>query len=203
MLAQYLEFIVPGQSSTLVEELRTFLKHREVVGAALLLTMLFLSALVFSVLENAMSVIFFHRVAIRRRHFLVSAVMPYLFILFLSIGLLFVTLVSGALQVIGTCNITILGQPYSLDQRGARRCHRRGDAAHGDLSRDADRAIVRARYLVGRQSSLLWEITRHVLEWYFKTMSQMQVVHSSLATSVAVLGRGVWSPGPASGAQVI
>ena len=133
MLAQYLEFIVPGQSSTLVEELRTFLKHREVVGAALLLTMLFLSALVFSVLENAMSVIFFHRVAIRRRHFLVSAVMPYLFILFLSIGLLFVTLVSGALQVIGTCNITILGQPYSLDQRGARRCHRRGDAAHGDL----------------------------------------------------------------------
>jgi hypothetical protein len=29
------------------------------------------------VLENAMSVIFFHRVAIRRRHFLVSAIMPY------------------------------------------------------------------------------------------------------------------------------
>ena len=35
-----------------------------------------------------MSVIFFHRVAIRRRHFLVSAAMPYLFIIFLGIGML-------------------------------------------------------------------------------------------------------------------
>ena len=58
------------------------------VGGVLLVTMLFFSALAFTVLENAMSVIFFHRVAIRRRHFLVSAVMPYIFILFLGFGLL-------------------------------------------------------------------------------------------------------------------
>ena len=75
-LREYLEFVVPGQSGALVEELRTFLAHREVVGVVLLVTMLFFSALAFTVLENAMSVIFFHRVAIRRRHFLVSAVMP-------------------------------------------------------------------------------------------------------------------------------
>ena len=82
---------MPGQSDALVEELRTFLAHREVVGGVLLVTMLFFSALAFTVLENAMSVIFFHRVAIKRRHFLVSAVMPYLFILFLGLGLLVVT----------------------------------------------------------------------------------------------------------------
>ena len=68
-LREYLEFVVPGQSDALVEELRTFLAHREVVGGVLLVTMLFFSALAFTVLENAMSVIFFHRVAIRRRHF--------------------------------------------------------------------------------------------------------------------------------------
>src|SRR3954470_2793554 len=115
-LQEYLGFIVPGQSNALVEELRIFLAHRDVVGGVLLVTMLFFSALAFTVLENAISVIFFHRVAIKRRHFLVSAVMPYLFILFLGLGLLIVTLVSGLLQFVGTRNITILGQSHSLSQ---------------------------------------------------------------------------------------
>src|ERR1043165_9822421 len=115
-LREYLEFVVPGQSSALVQELRTFLAHREVVGVVRLVTMLFFSALAFTVLENAMSVIFFHRVAIRRRHFLISAVMPYLFVLVLGFGLLVITLVSSLLQFIGTRSITILGQTHSLDQ---------------------------------------------------------------------------------------
>ena len=55
--------------------------HRDVVGWVLLVTMLFFSSLAFTVLENAMSVIFLHRVAIRRRHFLVSALLPYCYIL--------------------------------------------------------------------------------------------------------------------------
>src|SRR3954463_6234404 len=37
-LREYLEFVVPGQSSALVQELRTFLAHREVVGGFLLVT---------------------------------------------------------------------------------------------------------------------------------------------------------------------
>src|ERR1700721_2262254 len=79
-----LEFIVPGQSDAVVGEMRNFFTHRQAVGSFLLLTMLFFSALAFTVLENAMSVIFFHRVKIKRRHFLVSAMMPYVFIVFLG-----------------------------------------------------------------------------------------------------------------------
>ena len=63
-----LEFVVPGQSGALVGELRNFLAHRQTVGPVLLVMMLFFSSLAFTVLENAMSVIFFHRVAVRRRH---------------------------------------------------------------------------------------------------------------------------------------
>src|SRR4051795_7593960 len=113
-LREYLGFVVPGQSDALVEELRTFLTHREVVGGVLLVTMLFFSALAFTVLENAMSVIFFHRVVIRRRHFLVSAVMPYVFILFLGLGLMIVTLVSGALQAMSLWGIELFGAWHSL-----------------------------------------------------------------------------------------
>ena len=113
-LGASLEFVVPGQADAVVGELRKFFAHREVVGSVLLLTMLFFSALAFTVLENAMSVIFFHRVKIKRRHFIVSAVMPYVFIVFLGIGLLVTTVVSGIFQLIGTQNITFFGQSHSL-----------------------------------------------------------------------------------------
>ena len=109
-----LEFVVPGQAEAVVGALRNFVAHREVVGGVLFLTMLFFSALAFTVLENAMSVIFFHRVKIKRRHFLVSAVIPYVFIVFLGLGLLITTVVSGIFQFIGTQNITFFGQPHSL-----------------------------------------------------------------------------------------
>jgi uncharacterized BrkB/YihY/UPF0761 family membrane protein len=33
----------------------------------------------------------------------------------------------------------------------------------------------------------LWEISRHILVWYYSTMSQIQVVYGSLTTSVAIL----------------
>src|ERR1035437_9329329 len=97
-LGRYLEWIVPGQGGAIVRELSRFLAHRDVIGWVLLATMLFFSSLAFTVLENAMSVIFLHRAAVRRRHFVVSALLPYVYILCLGFGLLVVTLVAGALQ---------------------------------------------------------------------------------------------------------
>jgi membrane protein len=193
MLRDYLEFVVPGQSNALVEEVRTFLAHREVVGGVLLVTMLFFSALAFTVLENAISVIFFHRVAIKRRHFLVSAVMPYLFILFLGLGLLIVTLVSGLLQFVGTRNITFLGQSHSLGQLSSILLYLVGVTGEAllltaiYLVMPVGRLSLRHALIGGATATLLWEITRHVLAWYYATMSQMQLVYGSLTTSVAVL----------------
>src|SRR3954451_3327254 len=97
-LGRYLEWLVPGQSKAMIQELATFLANRNVLGWVLLVTMVFFSSLAFTVLENAMSVIFLHRVAIRRRHFLISALIPYCYILFLGAGLLLVTMVSGSFQ---------------------------------------------------------------------------------------------------------
>ena len=48
-LRDYLEFVVPGQSNALVRELQAFLEHREVMGWILLGTLLFFSALAFTV----------------------------------------------------------------------------------------------------------------------------------------------------------
>ena len=126
---EYLEFVVPGQSAALVDLVRLFLGHQGVVGAFLLITMIFFSSLAFTVLEKAMAVIFFHRVSVRRRHFLVSAIMPYLCTMFLGSGLIIVTMVSG----------------------------------------------------------VQWEITRHILGWYYASVSQIRVVYGSLTTSGGIM----------------
>jgi membrane protein len=193
-IGAYLEFVVPGQSGALVSELRNFLTHRELVGWLLLALMLFFSTLAFTVLENAMSVIFFHRVALRRRrHFLISAVMPYLFILSLAIGLLIITVVSGALSRLGTHAVVILGESRPLDLFSARLLYLIGVV--GEillltaiyLVMPVGRLSLRHALIGGTAAAILWEITRHVLVWYYATISQIQVVYGSLTTSIAVL----------------
>ena len=119
------------------------------IGWVLLVTMLFFSSLAFTVLENAMSVIFVHRVVIRRRHFMVSAILPYCYIVFLGVGLLLVTLVAGSLQVDGR-RAHRLPRLQLVAARAVRRApvpaRRRGrdSRADVDLPGDARRAAVMA-----------------------------------------------------------
>jgi membrane protein len=192
-LGKYLEFVVPGQSGALVEGLKAFLINRQVVGGVLLVTLIFFSALAFTVLENAMSVIFFHRVAIRRRHFLVSAILPYFFILFLGSGFLLVTLVAGALQAISGREIEIFGAWHSLMRVSAFLFYLIGVAGEillltaVYLVMPVGRLSVRHALIGGITAGLLWELTRHVLVWYYSTISQIGVVYGSLTTAIAVL----------------
>jgi membrane protein len=192
-LNDYLAFVVPGQSAALVTELRTFLQHREVVGGVLLVTMVFFSALAFTVLENAMSVIFFHRVRIRRRRFLVSALLPYLFIVFLGTGLLIVTLVSGALKRLGTRSFLWFGDVVSLEGTSTALLYLMG--VGGEillltaiyLVMPVGRLSFRHALIGGVTAGLLWEVTRHLLVLYYETMSQISVVYGSLTTAIAAL----------------
>ncbi len=192
-LGRYLEWLVPGQSRAIVAELANFLAHRGVVGWVLLGTMLFFSTLAFTVLESAMSVIFHHRVAKRRRRFVVSALIPYVYILCLGLGLLVVTLVAGSLQAMGQERITFLGRSWSLVGASGALLYLLGLA--GEIF------VLTSIYLVmpvGRLSlshallgalsaALLWELSRHVLVWYFTTLSQISTVYGSLTTAIAVL----------------
>ena len=36
-------------------------------------------------------------------------------------------------------------------------------------------------------AALLWELSRHALQWYFDTLSQISTVYGSLTTAIAVL----------------
>lgn len=155
--------------------------------------MLFFSSLAFTVLENAMSVIFHHRVAIRRRHFMVSAVLPYAYILALGVGLLLVTLVTGSLQAMGQQGVDLLGHRWSLGGMSGLLLYLLGFAGEVFvltsiyLVMPVGRLSLRHALLGAVVAAVLWELTRHVLRWYFATLSQISTVYGSLTTAIAVL----------------
>jgi membrane protein len=192
-LRRYLEMLVPGQSQSIVAEVANFLNNREVITWVLAGTMLFFSSLAFTVLENAMSVIFMHRVAIRRRHFLVSAILPYCYILALGVGVLLVTLVAGTLQVMGHESVYLFGRSWGLSGVSGALLYLLG--LGGEI------LVLTSIYLVmpvgrlslshaligGITAALLWELARHVLVWYFSTLSQVNLVYGSMTTAIVVM----------------
>ena len=192
-LGRYLEWLVPGQSQAIVAELANFLAHQALVGWLLLATMLFFSSLGFAVLENAMSVIFHHRVAIRRRHFLVSALIPYAYIVCLGLGLALVTLVAGSLQAMGREQVEFLGRSWSLGGMSGLLLYLLGVAGEVFvltsvyLVMPVGRLKLLHALLGAAAATLLWELSRHLLVWYFATLSQISLVYGSLTTAIAVL----------------
>jgi membrane protein len=192
-LGRYLEWLVPGQSRAIVGELSNFLAHRDLIVWVLGLTMLFFSSLAFTVLESTMAMIFKHRVVARKRRFITSAVMPYLYILSLGVGLLLVTLVAGSLQAIGQERIDFLGRSWSLGGVSGALLYLLGFAGEifvltsVYLVMPVGRLRISHALIGGVTAAVLWEITRHVLVWYFATLSQVNVVYGSLTTAIVVL----------------
>ena len=192
-LGRYIGWLAPGQSGFIVNELKNFLAHREVLGWVLLATMLFFSSLAFTVLENAMSVVFLHRVAVRRRHFLVSAVLPYCYILSLGVGLLLVTLVSGSFKTLGDKSLEFLGYSWSLSGFSGVLLYLLGLVGEIFMLTSVYMVMpvgkLRLRHALigGVTAALLWEATRHILLWYFATLSQVGLVYGSLTTAIVVL----------------
>jgi YihY family inner membrane protein len=192
-LSRYLEIVVPGQSGAIMRELSEFLRHREGIGWVLAVTLLFFSSLAFSVLENAMSVIFYHRFATRRRHTIVSVLIPFGYLLCLGIGLLVITGVTGALLSMGQESFAFLGRAHSLGNVSAFLLYLVG--VIGEILMltsiymvmPVGRPVLSHALIGGTTAALLWEAARHVITWYFSTVSQVGQVYGSLTTAIVVL----------------
>ena len=190
---RYLEWIAPGQGAALGAELMKFLEHQEVLGWVLLITMLFFSSLAFTVLENALSVIFIHRVAVRRRRYIISVLMPYGYILTLTVGVLLVTLVTVGLEAMGERNVVMFGHTWGLGGLSGALLYLLGVAGEIFIVTSiymvmpVGRISWRRALLGGITAALLWELTRHVLLWYFTTLSHVGEVYGSFTTAIVVL----------------
>lgn len=192
-LREYLALIAPGQTQALIDQLRVFLENWQLTGMVGIVILLFFSSIAFTVLENAMSVIFFHRVAVQRRHFLVSAIIPYCYMLLLAAGMLVVSTVSSALDQLDTHSLTVLGHIWSLG--GVEKILVYVLGVVGEiflltslyLVMPVGRLALRHALIGGITAALLWEATRHVMVWYFSTLSLVNVIYGSFATAIIIL----------------
>ena len=192
-IGRYRAWLVPSQSNAVVTELRGFLDHRDVVGWVLLLTMLFFSSLAFAVLENALSVIFVHRIVQRQRPLLMKLLLPYIYVACLAAGLLLVTLVAGGLENLGEYQVNLFGHEFPLGKFSHLLLYLLGLAGEIVLLTSiyvvmpAGKLDLRHALMGAVSAVLLWELTRHVLVWYFATLSQVGVVYGSMTTTIVVL----------------
>ena len=209
-LSMYLEMLVPGYAATLTEQVQYFLEHRKVVGIIGFLGMLFFSSTAFSMLENAMSVIFFHRVRIQRRKFLISAIIPYAYILVMGLGIVLASFIVGALDTLDSSHVSIRG--WSLDLGNATWVALYILGIVGEvlmftsiyLVMPVMRVSFRHALIGGTAAAVLWEITRRVLIWYYATISTVNVIYGSITiTVVALLSIEVVAVILLFGAQVI
>jgi YihY family inner membrane protein len=188
-----LKLVIPAYAESVTGQIWGFLARRQLVGIIGILFMLFFSSMAFTMLENAMAIIFSHRARKHRRHLLISAIIPYAYILLLGLGLLIITIVSGALGALSDKHLILLGWDLSLAGTSRLMVYLSGMAGMVVLLTSLylfmplGRIPVRYALAGGVTAAVLWEIIRHMLVWYYSNISLVNVIYGSLATAVVTL----------------
>jgi len=190
-VASNLELVIPSQAAVVTGQVESFLAHREVVGIVGLLALVLFSSTAFTVIEHAMAIIFSHRTRTQHRHFLVSVLLPYLFMMLIGAGLLLITVISGALHAVRA--VRIFG--YAWPPAGL------FGAVLYLLGVVGLALLLTAFYMVlpvgqirfahalagGVTATVLWEVTRHVMVWYFAKLSMVNLIYGGMAATIVVL----------------
>ncbi len=192
-ISRYTEMVIPGYTKVLTEQVHSFLMHRNVIGIIGFLFMLFFSSMAFTVLENAMSVIFAHRVKTRKRRFLVSAIIPYIYIVLIVIGILLTSSLAGVLEVLENKKLMVLGWSLSLEEAPGIILYLLGLVSEVFMITSLymvmplDRTKFRHAFTGGVVATILWEISRRILFWYYSTLSMINLIYGSFATAIVAL----------------
>jgi YihY family inner membrane protein len=193
VLGHSLEWLVPSQSQALLADVAVFMDNGITLGAVLVVTMIFFSSLAFSILEKAMGVIFSHRRERVQRHFMVSAMLPYLFVMMLGVGLLAITAASIVLQSIAQESVYFLGREWPLRGFSGSLLYLAGMGGEVSvlvvfyLVLPVGRTRLSHAILGALTVAAIWEAVRHALVWYFAAVSRASVVYGSLTTAVVAL----------------
>ncbi|NPV04445.1 MAG: YihY/virulence factor BrkB family protein [Syntrophaceae bacterium] len=188
----YLEMFMPGYAASLAQQVKVFLQYRRVIGLVGFAILLFFSSVAFTVLENAISVIF-HRVRRRRRHFLVSSILPYAFIVLIGVSILFLSFVNFMLEPLEGSRLVVFGRAISLGPLFGLAVYLLGLVAEVFLITalylvlPVGSITFRHAFVGGLAAAVLWEITRRAIIWYYKTYTFVNLIYGSFASLVVFL----------------
>ena len=190
-VASNLQLVIPSQAAVVTQQVESLLAHGGAVGIVGLLALLFFSSAAFAVVESAMAVIFRHRAVTQHRPPLVSVLLPYVFMMLIGVGVLLITVISGALHAVQA--VHVFGYTWAAAGLSGAGLYLLGMVGHV--------LLLTALYMVlpvgqvrfghaligGVTATVLWELTRRVLVWYFARLSMANLIYGSMAAVIVVL----------------
>ena len=187
-----LSFAFASQTGEITETLHSLIENNAISGVVGFSALLFFSTIAFRMLEDAMSVIFRHHGALKKRHFLTSFAIPFFFIVTFSIGLLSLTLFLTTWETLDVEQNTM---SLTLDWIRSQALLVKSCAFVGQVLiftlfyRILPQAHVRFKLALfgGVFAATLWSGTRAALVWYFTNVSMVNVLYGSLATIILIL----------------
>lgn len=190
-----LVMIVPGQADAIGEVLVEFLASADVIGIIGVGVVIFFSSIAFRILENAMAFIFEMPAEKERRSFWVSALIPYLFISILGLGITLLTAATSILDALPreAFVVPVLGWSINIDVATTVSLYISGviglvvlfTALYMILPQQ--KIALRRALVGGVLVAALWEIIRQIVVWYFAHISLVNVLYGSLASVIIVL----------------
>jgi YihY family inner membrane protein len=192
-LATEISIIAPGFAPTLTEAMQAFLKTREWIGWVGLVMLLFFSSFAFRIMEDAIAIIFHRPLPTLKRRFWVSALMPYLFILIVTVGLIVITGVNAVLDMQGGKNHALFGVDLGFHRYFNHIIYLTGLLGQILLFTlfykimPVAKISFRLALAGGVTATMLWEMIRHMLVYYYTNISMVNMLYGSMATIIMVL----------------
>lgn len=193
IMSAYLEMVIPGYAQLLAGQVESFIQHRTVVGVVGFGAMLFFSTMAFSMLENAISLIFHQRFKSPRRHLLISAIIPYCYLCVIALGIILVSAILGFVEQYPLPTVTVFGWPLSLSGGAGSIVYLGGLVGEFlilssiYLIMPTARIPLRHALIGGLTATVLWELTRRLLVWYYHSISMVSLIYGPIAVVVGAL----------------
>jgi membrane protein len=178
VMAVQAQHLAPAHGGLLLEAVRAFLDSRDVIGIIGVPTLLFFSSFAFRMLEESIAIIFHRPDNPPGRSFWVSAVLPFVFMLVLGVGLLALTLLVSTVNALENAGITL----YLLSFIGVFALFSAIYKVLPIVHVSPRRALVG-----GLVAATLWEAVRLLLMLYFVHVSFVNAVYGSLGTIIVLL----------------
>ena len=192
MLRPELKVLLPQNADDIITAADAYFENRATTSALSVVFLLFFSSIAFRMLEQAVAALFHTSSAGLHRHFLVSAVLPYTFMLLAMVALFFMTLVTSSLDALGE-SARILGVTVNIAW-GTSLLLRVGGAVGLVLLFAAIYRLLPVvkistnKALVGGLcAGVLWQLVGRFMVYYFANLSMVNLIYGSLATVVVLL----------------
>nr|WP_275426325.1 YihY/virulence factor BrkB family protein [Bradymonas sediminis] len=185
--------IMPSQADQITAAIATLLANRSVIGGVGILVLLFFSSIAFRMLEVAIANIFHVPDHVESRSFWMSALIPYVYMVVIGLGIVVLTTLTAILESVSSTRYIFLGYDFSLESLPGILLYVSGFVGMAALFTSIYKVLpvintnVKRAVIGGVCAAILWEIVRRILFWYFASISLVNVIYGSLATVIVVL----------------